>query len=180
MLESETRMSFPPAPPPPPPPPTKRRNVVVVVAISASIFVLASVIWLLSAATGSPEEKEEEGGARRFATTVTSPVASPSPITTPGPGRERDRILAIIADAHSGKYFSNEFQDTYSKAAEMAMVKGMILRIDDDPITTEPLLACTLSFVETHVSSHQVLSHPQSAKKIGLRAGFACSDYMNL
>jgi len=90
--------------------------------------------------------------------------------------------MAIIADAHSGKYFSNDFQDTYPKSAEMGMVQGMIWKAGGDPTVTvtDPLLACTLSFVETHLTFREAFRQPQSAKRIGMRAGFACLDYITV
>src|SRR4029453_9050922 len=42
--------------------------------------------------------------------------------TPHSPVTNHDRVLAIIADAHSGKYFSNKFEDSYPKAIEIALV----------------------------------------------------------
>lgn len=59
-------------------------------------------------------------------------------------------------------------------------MKGMVMATDGDPTVTDALLACSLSFVETHVSFMEFVTHPKSAKRIGIKAGFACLDYMNL
>lgn len=152
---------------------------------------LATVMWLLAGVVVNQQPEETAAADTRPSTTgVTSPsplaspssVTSPSSVSSPSPGSDRDRILAIIADAHSGKYFSNEFQDTYPKSAEMGMVQGMIWKADGDPTVTvtDPLLACTLSFVETHLTFREAFRQPQSAKRIGIRAGFACLDYITV
>jgi hypothetical protein len=67
------------------------------------------------------------------------------------------RIPAIVADAHSGKYFANTFEDSYPKAAEIGMVTGMARTTDGDPTVTDALLACSLSYIETHMSFHGVV-----------------------
>jgi hypothetical protein len=91
------------------------------------------------------------------------------------------RISAIVADAHSGKYFSNTFEDSYPKAAEIGMVTGMARTTDGDPTVSDELLACSLSYIETHMSLTELLKKdPSSAEKIGVKAGIACLDYMNL
>jgi hypothetical protein len=88
--------------------------------------------------------------------------------------------LAIIADAHSDKYFSNRFQDAYPRSAEKGIVLGMIWKTDRNPTMTDAVLACTLSFMESHVTFRDVARHPESAEKLGMRAGFACLDYFGL
>ena len=88
--------------------------------------------------------------------------------------------MAIIADAHSDTYFSNRFQDTYPKSAEKGMVLGMIWKADRNPSMTDAALACTLSFIESHVTFRDVVRHPESTTKLGMRAGFACLDYFDL
>jgi hypothetical protein len=102
------------------------------------------------------------------------------PVPRSGGVSDRGRISAIVADAHSGKYFSNKFEDSYPKAAEIGMMKGMIRATDDDPTMSDALLACSLSYIETHVSFMELVTDPRSAKKIGVKAGFACLDHMNL
>jgi hypothetical protein len=52
-------------------------------------------------------------------------VTTPSIGTSPGPVSDPGWITAIVADAHSGRYFSNRFGDTYPKAAEIGIVRGM-------------------------------------------------------
>ena len=185
MRESQTRLSFPPAPPPAPEPKRRRNVVVVAAAIGVSILLLVSVIWLVGETSGDPEPKKvAESDAEQSAPIDTSPssITSPSAITSPGPGTspsaasDRSRALAIIADAHSGKYFSNRFEDTYPKQVEVAMVMGMIGQTDSDPLVTDALLACTLSYVETHVSFTYLAKHAKEAERLGFRAGLACLD----
>ena len=188
MLESETRLSFPPAPPPVPEPQRRRNVVVVAAAIGVCILLLVSVIWLISETAGDPQPKEvAESDVAQSAPLDTSPnpITSPSSSTSPGPSTspiaasDRSRALAIIAEAHSGKYFSNRFEDTYPKQVEVAMVIGMIGETDSDPLVTDALLACTLSYVETHVSFTYLAKHAKEAERLGFRAGLACLDRMD-
>lgn len=187
MLESQTRPSFPPAPPPVPEPKRRRNVVVIAAAIGVCILLLVSVIWLMGETSGDPQPKEVAESDVQTAPLDTSPnpITSPSSITSPGPSTspiaasDRSRALAIIAEAHSGKYFSNRFEDTYPKQVEVAMVMGMIGETDSDPLVTDALLACTLSYVETHVSFTYLAKHAKEAERLGFRAGLACLDRMN-
>ena len=86
--------------------------------------------------------------------------------------------MAIIADAHSGKYFSNKFEDSYPKAVEIALVTGLATASDGNPTVTDGVLACALSYIETRFSSMELIKKdPKSTEKIGVKAGFACIDY---
>lgn len=97
---------------------------------------------------------------------------------SPSPAANHDRILAIIADAHSGKYFSNKFEDSYPRAVEIALVTGLATASDGNPTVTDGVLACALSYIETRFSSMELIKKdPKSTKKIGVKAGFACIDY---
>jgi hypothetical protein len=180
VLGSETRMSFPPAPPSPPPPPEKRYGAVIAVAIATGILVVGSLMLFVGTAPGDAEPKVAadadavESGTAPSPTIVTTPSVgtSPSPVSDPG------RILAIVADAHSGKYFSNKFEDSYPKAVEIALVTGLARTTDGNPTVTDGVLACTLSYIETHLSSMELIKKdPKSTEKIGVKAGFACLDY---
>jgi hypothetical protein len=176
MLGSETRMSVPPTPPPSLPP-TKNGHVLVALAIAAGIFVLAVIMWLVAGTLTSPQPEEVVASdTPRSATAVTSP----SPVPSPSPGIDRDRALAIITDAHSGKYFSNRFQETYPRSAEKGMVLGMIWKADQNPMMADAAIACTLSFIESHSTFREIANHPESTKKLGTKAGFACLDYFDL
>ena len=182
MLGSETRMSFPPIPPSPPPPPKKRHAAVIAVAIATGVLVVGSLMLFVGTAPGDAEPEVAAEAKAVESDTAPSPtmVTTPSVGTSPSAVSDRSRILAIVADAHSGTYFSNKFEDSYPKAAEIGMMKGMIRATDGDPTMSDALLACSLSYVETHVSFMELVTDPKSAKKIGVKAGFACLDYMNL
>jgi hypothetical protein len=182
VLGSETRMSFPPVPPSPPPPPKKGYVAVIAVAIATGILVVGSLMLFVGTAPGDAEPELAADADAVESGTAPSPsmVTTPSVGTSPSPVSDRGRISAIVADAHSGKYFSNKFEDSYPKAAEIGMMKGMIRATEGDPTMSDALLACSLSYVETHVSFMELVTDPKSAKKIGVKAGFACLDYMNL
>ena len=139
---------------------------------------------MLFVGTGPGDAKLEVGADADAVESDTAPsptmVTTPSVGTSPSAVSDRSRILAIVADAHSGTYFSNKFEDSYPKAAEIGMMKGMIRATDGDPTMSDALLACSLSYVETHVSFMELVTDPKSGKKIGVKAGFACLDYMNL
>jgi hypothetical protein len=46
---------------------------------------------------------------------------------------------------------------------------------------SDELLACSLSYIETHISLTELLKKDQkSAERLGVKAGIACLDYMNL
>jgi hypothetical protein len=52
---------------------------------------------------------------------------------------------------------------------------------DGDPTVSDELLACSLSYIETHMPLTELLKKDQkSAERIGVKAGIACLDYMNL
>ena len=182
VLGSETRTSFPPVPPSPPPLPKKRQVAVIVAAIATCVLVVGFLMLFVGTAPGDAEPEvgvdtdAVEPDIAPSPTGVTTPMIDPSP----SPVSDRARISAIVADAHSGTYFSNKYRDTYPKAAEIGMVKGMVRTTDGDPIMSDAVLACTLSYLETHVSWMGLLKDPKLAERIGVRAGFACIDYMNL
>jgi hypothetical protein len=76
---------------------------------------------------------------------------------------------------------SNRYEDSYPKAAEIGIVTGMARTTDGDSAVTDALLACSISYIETHMTFTELLKKdPKSAEKIGVKAGFACLDYMNL
>jgi hypothetical protein len=182
VLGSETRMSFPPVPPPPPPPPEKRYVAVIAVAIVTGILVVGSLMLFVGTAPGVAEPTVAPDADAVESDTAPSPtvVTTPSVGTSPSPVSDPARISAIVADAHSGKYFSNKFEDSYPKAAEIALVTGMARTTDSEPTVTDAVLACTLSYIETHMSSMELFKKdPKSAERIGVKAGFACLDYMN-
>jgi hypothetical protein len=183
VLGSETRMSFPPVPPSPPPPPEKRYVAVIAVAIVTGILVVGSLMLFVGTAPGDAEPNVAADADAVESDTAPSPtgVTTPSVGTSPGPVSDSGRISAIVADAHSGKYFANTFEDSYPKAAEIGMVTGMARTTDGDPTVSDELLACSLSYIETHMSLTELLKKDQrSARKIGVKAGIACLDYMNL
>ena len=97
--------------------------------------------------------------------------------TPPSPVSNHDRILAIIADAQSGKYFSNDFQDSYPSGAEAALVRAAIRSSRGDPMITGALIACRLSHMLSHWSFTYLTTHPNSVEEVALRASVACDDY---
>lgn len=183
MLGSETRMSLPPVPPSPPPPPEKRYGAVIAVAIATGVLVVGSLMLFVGTAPGDAEPNVATDADAVEPDTASSPtvVTTPSVGTSPGPVGDHGRISAIVADAHSGEYFSNRYEDSYPKAAELGIVTGMARTTDGDSAVTDALLACSLSYIETHMTFTELLKKdPKSAEKIGVKAGFACLDYMNL
>jgi hypothetical protein len=183
VLGSETRMSFPPVPPSPPPPPEKRYVAVIAVAIATGILVVGSLMLFVGTAPGDAEPNVAADAETVESDTAPSPtgIRTPSVGMSPNPVSDPGRISAIVADAHSGKYFANTFEDSYPKAAEIGMVTGMARTTDGDPTVSDELLACSLSYIETHMSLTELLKKDQkSAEKIGVKAGIACLDYMNL
>jgi hypothetical protein len=178
VLGSETRKSFPPVPPTPPPPLKKRYVTVVAVAIATGILVVGSLMLFVGTAPGDAEPEvaaDADAVESELApppTVITTPRIGTSPLSDPG------RISAIVADAHSGRYFSNKFEDTYPKAVEIALVTGMARTTADNLTVTDAVLACSLSYLETHLSSMELIKRdPKSTEKIGVKAGFACLDY---
>jgi pimeloyl-ACP methyl ester carboxylesterase len=97
--------------------------------------------------------------------------------TSPSSGTNHDRIFAIIADAHSGKYFSNDFQDSYPSGAEVAIVRAAIRSSRGYPTITDALIACRLSHMLSHWSFTYLTTHPNSGEEVALRASVACDDY---
>jgi hypothetical protein len=183
VLGSDTRMSFPPVPPSPPPPPEKRYGAVIAVAIATGILVVGSLMLFVGTAPDDAEPNVAADADSVESDAAPSPpvVTTPGVGTSPGPVSDPDRISAIVADAHSGRYFANTFEDSYPKAAEIGMVTGMAGTTDGDPAVSDELLACSLSYIETHMSLTELLKKDQkSAERIGVKAGIACLDYMNL
>src|SRR5262245_12867408 len=177
-------MSFPPVPPspPPPPPPEKRYGAVIAVAIATGILVVGSLMLFVGTAPGDaePNVTADEDAIESDTAPPPTEVTTPSIGISPGPVSDPSRISSIVADAHSGKYFSNKFEDSYPKAAEIGIVTGMARTTEDDPTVSDALLACSLSYIETHMPLLELLKmDPESAKRIGAKAGFACLDYMN-
>ncbi len=175
-------MSFPPVPPSPPPPPEKRYGAVIAVAIATGILVVGSLMLFVGTAPGDAETNVAADADAAESDTAPSPTAvtTPSIGTSPGPVSDPVRISAIVADAHSGKYFANTFEDSYPKAAEIGMVTGMARTTDGDPTVSDEVLACSLSYIETHMPLTELLKmDQQSAQKLGVKAGIACLDYMN-
>jgi hypothetical protein len=176
-------MSFPPVPPPPPPPAEKRYVAVIAVAIVTGILVVGSLMLFVGTAPGDAESNVAadadavEPDAAPSPTVVTTPGVGTSPGPVSGPGR----ISAIVADAHSGKYFSNKFEDSYPKAAEIGIVTGMAGTTEGDLTVSDALLACSLSYIETHMPLTELLKKdPKSAEKIGVKAALACFDYVSV
>jgi hypothetical protein len=97
--------------------------------------------------------------------------------TPPSPVTSHDRILAIVADAHSGKYFSNDFEDSYPSGAEVAIVRAAIRSSRGYPAITDALIACRLSHMLSHWSFTYLTTHPNSSEEVALRASVACDDY---
>ena len=122
MLGSETRRSFPPVPPSPPPPPKKGYAAVIAAGIATGILVVGSLILFVG--TESGDAKLEVGADADAVESDTAP--SPTMVTTPrigmspGPVGDPGRITAIVADAHSGRYFSNKFGEAYPKQRRSA------------------------------------------------------------
>ena len=181
MLDSETRMSFPPVPPPPPP--EKRYVAIIAVAIVTGILVVGSLMLFVGTEPGDAEPTIAADADAVEPDTAPSPteVTTPGVSTSPGPVSDQGRISAIVADAHSGTYFSNKFEDSYPNAAEMGIVTGMARATEGDPTVSDALLACSLSYIETHMPLMELVKmDPKSAEKIGVKAGLACLDHMNL
>ena len=182
MLESETRSPLPPVPPWQPQAPKKRQVAIIVAVIATGILVVGSLMLFVGTARDAKPEVAADAVAveseiEPSPTVVTTPTIG----TSPSPVSDRSRILAIVADAHSGKYFSNRFRDTYPKAAVIGMVSGMARSTDGDPKVSDVLLACSLSYIETHLSFTELMTKdPKSTQRIGVKAGFACIDYLNL
>jgi hypothetical protein len=88
-----------------------------------------------------------------------------------------DRISAIVADAHSGKYFSNDLQDSYPSGVEVAIVRAAIRSSRGDSTITDALIACRLSHILSHWSFTYLTTHPNSGEEVALRARVACDDY---
>jgi hypothetical protein len=179
VLDSETRMSFPPVPPSPPPPPEKRYVAVIAVAIATGVLVVGSLMLFVGTSPGDAEPNADavESDTAPSPTVVTTPSVG----TSPNPVNDHGRISAIVADAHSGKYFANTFEDSYPKGAEIALVTGMAGTTEGDPTVSDELLACSLSYIETHIPLTELLKKDQkSAERLGVKAGIACLDYMNL
>lgn len=155
---------------------------VIAAGIATGILVVGSL--MLFVGTGPGDAKLEVGADADAVESDTAPsptmVTTPSIGTSPGPVSDPGRITAIVADAHSGRYFSNQFGDTYPKAAEIGIVRGMATTTDGNPNVSDALLACSLSYIETHMSLMELAMKDQkSAESLGLKAGFACIDYMN-
>lgn len=156
-------MSFPRASPPPPlpPPPKGRRNVVVVlVAIVGGALVLVA-LWFV---VGDPDAE----------------VAEPSATAIPSSSSATDdRISAIVADAHSGRYFSNDFEDTYPEDQERGVVRGMMKTMERvGPAATDTALACMLSYFETERSFTDLVRGTRTElRRLGLKAATACVKY---
>jgi pimeloyl-ACP methyl ester carboxylesterase len=102
---------------------------------------------------------------------ICTDTSSPSPVSN------YDRILAIIADAQSGKYFSNDFQDSYPSGAVVAIVRAAIRSSRGHPMITDALIACRLSHMLSHWSFTYLTTHPNSGEEVALRASVACDDY---
>jgi hypothetical protein len=148
-----------------PPPSEKGRNVVVVVAaIAGGAIVLAALIWVVGLAASDPEAEVAEP----------SPTAARSTSPTID-----DKISAIVADAHSGRYFSNDFEDTYPDVQERGIVKGMMKTMERvGPATTDAALACMLSYFETERSFTDAVSGTRTElRRLGLKAATACVKY---
>jgi hypothetical protein len=82
------------------------------------------------------------------------------------------RITAVIADAHSGRYFTNDFEHTYSAGMESSIVMGM----DTYPVGKKPtdeMLACMLSYVESTTRGNDAF--PMDGDKVGVKATANCS-----
>ena len=183
MLESETRSPLPPVPPWQPQAPKKRQVAIIVAVIATGILVVGSLMLFVGTAPGdaNPEVAADAVAVESEIEPSPTVVTTPTIGTSPSPVSDRSRILAIVADAHSGKYFSNKFRDTYPKAAVIGMVTGMARSTDGDPNVSDVLLACSLSYIETHLSFTELMTKdPKSTQRIGVKAGFACIDYLNL
>ena len=82
---------------------------VIAVAIATGILVVGSLMLFVGTAPGDAEPElaadadAVESGTTPSPSMVTRPVG-----TSPSPVSDRGRISAIVADAHSGKYFSNK------------------------------------------------------------------------
>jgi hypothetical protein len=117
------------------------------VAIATGILVVGSLMLFVGTAPGTRNPKWQP------TQTIESDTA-PSPTMVNAQRRyvaqscERPRSnLGDRCRPHSGTYFSNTFEDSYPKAAEIGMMKGMIRATDGDP-TMSDVTACSLSYVE--------------------------------
>jgi hypothetical protein len=84
-------------------------------------------------------------------------------------------VAAILEDAHSGRYFSNDRSDTYEPQFEYGMVRGMLASPSAETLSDE-MVACVVSYIETNVSSGDLLADDRAPEKYGADAARACVD----
>lgn len=164
--------NLPPAPPSPPPTATAAKRpsaVVLVLGVVAFLLVTTSIATSLVLAT---RRGDSGASGTRGEPATPAPAASSSPS---GPGSRQARVKAIIANAHSGRYFSNDFQVTYPPMFERQFVIGAMGSAPKS--MSDEYLACTLSYVETNHRASDLISYMKdkaTLARLGLKAAAAC------
>jgi hypothetical protein len=154
MSFSETQYRYTPPPPPPASAPARggpNRTVIAVVVLAVLVGIGGAG---LLARGGDP----------------TAPLRG-----TPAPAvLDQARIDAIVRDAHSGRYFSNDHAESYPALFETGFVKGGLKTQPDMP---DRAAACMLSYVETKWSFSALMKRMDEVKQIGTAAGLHCVKF---
>jgi hypothetical protein len=138
------------------------------------LLAIGAVILLIS--KGSPSEITAKDHAR--STAQTSEGDSSGESMTAYEAELSAWITAIISDAHSGHYFANDFEDTYSTAMEWSLVQGMgnmgvTYAASADNKLTDEMLTCMLSYVETTIRGRDAF--PFDGTKVQPKATAHCT-----
>lgn len=163
---------LPLAPPPPPTTVAKRRPPVALLAVIGVLALVAgSLVALLVTWDSSATTVEVRAGSTHAPTVDDdSPAPTPSPVGTTD---RAGRIQTIISDAHSGRYFANDFADTYPAAFERGIVKGMTWS-PDSKLMSDEFLACMLSYIESYVSADDLVVSRSMVERFGRKAAIGC------
>jgi hypothetical protein len=150
--------SVPPPPSAPPASPSRGRTVGAVVVLA--VLVAVGGIGVLVSGAG-------KSGDATGADTTRQVHASGSV--------DQARIDEIVADAHSGRYFSNDHAGSYPAVFETGFVKG---GLQSRPDMSNRAAACILSYVETKWTFTALMDHTDQVKQIGADAGLHCVKYV--
>lgn len=157
------------------PPPTEGRRYTRMWMLAASALLLI-VLGASILTNGSPSDEVAAEAVARLTARTTDGDSSEGSMSA-WEAEYVARILAIISDAHSGRYFVNDFEDGYSFGMESALVQGMGRMTDrytrpaDKP--TDEMVACMLSYVETTIRGHSVF--PFDGGKVEPKATAHCT-----
>ena len=146
-----------PSPPPSPPPPSRRPNRLV----PASVALVVGIAVSLAVAGLLRSSDDASDGAVGTASNATD-----------------GRVAAILDDAHSGRYFTNDLRDTYDPSFEYGMVRG-ILSSPSAGVLSDRMVACVVSYIETNVSSGDLVADGRNPERYGAAAGAACADLVD-